>query len=340
LNIKKFIIAALLLIVAIAAFMAPKYIKSNTADFGEKKYFYVPTGSTYESLKASLKNEGLLKDISSFEKVASGMNLNKHVNAGRYEFTQGMSNYSIAKMFRSGNQKPVKLVLNKYRTKKDLISKIAKELEADSLSLSALMNDNSYLSTFDLDSNTSIAAFTPNTYEFYWNSDAKKIFNKISKAYQAFWTDDNKAKAKALNLTPAQVFTLASIVDEETNKKDEKGNVASVYLNRLQRGMKLQADPTAKFAYGDFSIKRVLNKHIEFPSPYNTYYTEGLPPGPICNPSKSSVEAVLNAPKTNYLFFCAKEDFSGHHNFASSDVEHMANAKKFQAAMDARNIKK
>ncbi len=336
-NLKRIILIVSALLLVVGFFLAPKYIRSNTA-FGEKKYFYVPTGSTYESMMSSLKEQGLLKDFYSFKKVADGMNLKTHVNPGRYELREGMSNYKIAKMLRSASQKPVKLVLNKYRTKKDLIAKISKELEADEASLSNLMNDNTFLKQYGLDSNTSIAAFTPNTYEFYWNSDAKKIFTKISKAYDAYWSDENISKAKAINLSPAQVFTLASIVDEETNKDDEKGNVASVYLNRLKKGMKLQADPTARFAYGDFSIKRVLNKHIEFASPYNTYYTEGLPPGPICNPTKASVDAVLNAPTTNYLFFCAKEDFSGRHNFASNDVEHMANAKKFQAAMDARKI--
>jgi UPF0755 protein len=337
-NFKKIILIIVALLIAAAVYYTPKYIKSNTVAFGDKKYFYIPTGSSYQNILDGLSKENLLKDLASFKKVADGMNLQNHVHPGRYEIKQGMSNYSIAKMFRSGNQKPVKLVLNKYRTKGDLISKISKELEADSISLAAILNDNDFLNQWGLDSNSSIAAFTPNTYEFYWNSDAKKIFNKISKTYEAFWTDENKAKAKKINLSPVQVFTLASIVDEETNKKDEKGNVASVYLNRLQKGMKLQADPTARFAYGDFTIKRVRDKHTQFASPYNTYYVEGLPPGPICNPSKSSLDAVLNAPSTNYLFFCAKEDFSGYHNFASNDVEHVANAKKFQAAMDAREI--
>ncbi len=339
-NLKKIAIAIAALCLLVGLWLAPKYLNSNTNAFGESKYLYIPTGTNYNQFLTIIKKEAIFKDANAFIKVANGMNLQNNIHPGRYEIKQGMSNYRIAKMLRSSSQKPVKLVINKYRTQKDLVAKICKELEVDESSMTNLLNNDDYLKTYDLNSKTSIGAFMQNTYEFYWNSDAEKVFGKIAKYYKNFWSASNIEKAKALNLTPAQVVTLASIVDEETNKKDEKGNVASVYLNRLKKGMKLQADPTVKFAVGDFSIKRILNKHLTVASPYNTYLNQGLPIGPICNPSESSIKAVLNAPKTDYIFFCAKEDFSGYHNFASNDIEHMANAKKFQAAMDARNIKK
>ena len=335
-NKVKIILGILIIATLIGAFLGRNFISGNTSN--EKNTFvYVKTGSDFNALLTAIAP--ILKNKSAFENVATKMNLTANVKPGRYEVTPNMSNFSLVKMLRNGNQKPVRLVLNKYRMKKDVIHKICTELEADSIALLQLLNNNTYLAQWDLDSNTAIAAFTPNTYEFYWNSDAKKVFEKLVKAYTKIWTNDNKAKAQQLNLSPSQVMTLASIVDEETNANDEKGKIASVYLNRLKQGMKLQADPTSKYAYGDFTIKRVLNKHIQFPSPYNTYYVQGLPPGPICTPKQESIAAVLNAPSTSYLYFCAKEDFSGRHNFATNGAEHLANAKKFQDAMNARGIK-
>ncbi|MCX8471254.1 MAG: endolytic transglycosylase MltG [Chitinophagaceae bacterium] len=335
-NKVKIILGILILAALIGAYLGRNFICGNTSN-EKNTYIYIKTGSDFNALLTAIAP--ILKNKSAFENVAAKMNLSANVNPGRYQVTPNMSNFKLVKMLRSGNQKPVKLVLNKYRMKKDVIRKICTELEADSNELLQLLNNNTYLSQWGLDSNTAIGAFTPNTYELYWNSNAKKVFEKLVKAYTKIWTDDNKAKAKQLNLSPSQVMTLASIVDEETNANDEKGNIASVYLNRLKQGMKLQADPTAKYAYGDFTIKRVLNKHIQFPSPYNTYYLQGLPPGPICTPKKESIAAVLNAPSTSYLYFCAKEDFSGRHNFATNGAEHLANAKKFQDAMNARGIK-
>jgi UPF0755 protein len=334
----KILIGAALLLIAGLIF-SRSYFTSNTA-FEKKVFLYLPTGSSFQNLNDLLVKNNIVKDINSFAKIAEQLNLPSHVHPGKYEFTEGMSNYTMVKMLRAGNQKPVQLVMNRYRTKRDVIHKICSSLEADSTELNKLLNDNNYLALWNLDSSNVIGAFTPNTYEFYWNTNAKTVFEKISKAYQKFWNGANINKANAKKLTPIQVMTLASIVDEETNYKPEKGIIASVYLNRLNKGMKLQADPTVKYAIGDFAIRRILNAQLNFASPYNTYYVTGLPPGPICTPKQESIEAVLNAPETEYIFFCAKEDFSGSHNFAVTLAEHEINAKKFQAAMNARGIRK
>jgi UPF0755 protein len=316
-----------------------KYYKNNCA-LSQKKYVYIKTGSSLQDIINNLETNNIISDKNSFEATAKQMGLQNSIHAGRYEFVPGSSNYKMIKMLRSGDQKAVQLVIKKYRTQQDLASYIGKKLECDSASVMKLLNNNKFLKSRNLDSLTSLATFTPNTYEFYWNTTAEKVFEKIEKQYNKYWNTDRVAKAKAINLTPAQAMTLASIVEEETNAIPEKGNVASVYLNRLKLGMKLQADPTVKYALGDFAIRRVLLKHLQNPNPYNTYFVTGLPPGPICTPSNSSIEAVLNAPKTNYIFFCASPDKVGYHNFAATIAEHEVNAKKFQRWLDTRGIKK
>jgi UPF0755 protein len=331
---------SLFIIALIGLVISQSYFTSNTNFTEDKKYLFIKTGSTYDDVLQSLQKENIIEDINSFKSIASKLSYGKTIKPGRYKITNGMSSYSLVKKLRSGNQDAVQLVLKKYRLKQDLAKHISSKLEADSASIMQILNDNAYLASWNLDSISSIAAFTPNTYEFYWNSDAKKIFEKVAKAYQKIWNESNLSKAKNIGLTPAQVMTLASIVDEETQADAEKGNVASVYLNRLKNGMKLQADPTVKYALGDFAIRRVLLKHLANPSPYNTYFVNGLPPGPICTPRLESIESVLNAPKTNYLFFCASPDKIGYHNFAATDAEHLANAGKFQEWLDKRGIKK
>jgi UPF0755 protein len=242
-------------------------------------------------------------------------------------------------MLRAGEQAPVKLVINKLRTKGDFARLIAANLEADSASFAKLLSDPAYLAPFDLDTAGALGAAVPATYELYWNTIADKAFKKIVDARTKYWTAARKEKAAALNLSPAQVTSLAAIVDEESNKADEKGNIASTYLNRLRRGMKLQADPTARWAGGDFTIKRITSAQTGLAHPYNTYYVAGLPPGPICTPMRETMSAVLNAPETDYLYFCAREDFSGYHRFAATYDEHLKNARLYQAALNARGIR-
>ena len=181
----------------------------------------------------------------------------------------------------------------------------------------------------------------PNTYSFYWTATVTKIFDKLKAEQENFWDKNNRLqKAETLGFTPTQVYTIASIVEEETNKQDEKGNIASVYINRYHKGMPLGADPTVKFALKDFSLKRIYNKHLQVVSPFNTYRNRGLPPGPICTPSAKTIDAVLDAPKTDYIFFVAKSDFSGYHTFTTNYTDHLRVAKEYQLALDAYLLRK
>ena len=301
-------------------------------------YLYIPTGATYQQVRDSLAEGRFVRDLTSFDFVAARVGYPEHVQAGRYEIKGAMSLVEIVRMLRAGSQSPVKLVVPKMRTEEDFVKLLAGSLEPSVEAIENMLQDTAYLDSLGLKRETLFAAVFPDTYEFYWNTTPRKAFGKFYKASKVFWTDARKAAAKAQGLTVAQVATVASIVEEETQNVPEKPTIASVYLNRYRKGMKLQADPTARFAGGDFTIKRVTSRQTGIASPYNTYYTAGLPPGPICTPSKSSLEAVLKAPKTDYLFFCAKEDFSGSHNFAATYEQHMVNARKFQQAMDARGI--
>jgi UPF0755 protein len=238
-------------------------------------------------------------------------------------------------MLRSGNQTPVNFVITKLRTKEDFAKKIGNNFECDSVSVIQFLNNNDSLSKYDLDSNTVMTAVIPNTYILKWNNSTTSLFRKLFTEQQKFWTEKRKAEASALNLSQKEVYILASIVEEETNEENDKGKIASVYLNRLRTGMKLAADPTVKFAMKDFALKRIYFKHLSFASPFNTYQHSGLPPGPICTPSIKTIDAVLNAPATDYLYFVAKPDFSGYSNFASGYEEHMKNAKAYQQALDS-----
>ncbi|MBS1775151.1 MAG: endolytic transglycosylase MltG [Bacteroidetes bacterium] len=330
------IISVLLLL--ILAYSLFKIFGSNTDGFRKGNFLFIPTGSNYEQTLKTLKDEGFLKDIHSFDFLARRANYPAKVKPGKYQIMPGMSNYQILRILRSGKQTPVKIIINKLRTQTDFINLIAVNLEADTLVLRHILHDNVYLSQFGLDSNTALCALIPDTYEFWWNTNADKTFRRFAHYYKNFWNDNRIKQAEAQHITPVQASIIASIVEEETNYNPEKPNIASVYLNRLRKGMKLQADPTARYAWGDFSIHRITGKVLAVHSPYNTYQVTGLPPGPICTPSKSSLDAVLQAPKSTYLYFCAKADFSGTHSFSSSFAEHQKNARLFQQALNKRGI--
>lgn len=319
-------------------FIAYKIWGSNTGDLKTGEYLYIKTGSNYEEVKKNLNENGFVKDMWSFDFFAKRVDYPLKVKPGKYHIPTGMSNYQMLRMLRSGKQTPVKLVIRKLRTKQDFIHLVASQLEADPDKLGALMMDTVFLTPYNLDSNTAMCAILPDTYEFWWNSPAAKVYGKIASYYKKYWTEERIISAAAQGLKPSEAVILASVIEEETNYHPEKDTIASVYLNRMKKGMKLQADPTAKFAYGDFTVKRITSAQTSLASPYNTYYTTGLPPGPICTPSKKSIEAVLHAPKTDYLYFCAKEDFSGRHSFAKDYATHQANARRFQEALNARGI--
>ena len=300
-----------------------------------EKYFYVHTGSTYQDVKDNLLQNKIISGTVWFDKLAKYLNYNTAIKPGKFKIKEGMSLVNLVRMLRSGNQAPVNFVITKIRTKEDLAKKIGNNFECDSISVIQFLNNNDSLSKYDLDSNTVMTAVIPNTYILKWNNSTSSLFRKLFTEQQKFWTDKRKAEAASLNLSPKEVYTLASIVEEETNEENDKGKIASVYLNRLRTGMKLAADPTVKFAMKDFALKRIYFKHLSFPSPFNTYQHAGLPPGPICTPSIKTIDAVLNAPVTDYLYFVAKPDFSGYSNFASSYEEHMKYAKAYQLALDS-----
>jgi len=299
------------------------------------KFLYIRTGSSYQQVKDSLIQNELLGGSFWFDKIAKYADYPRKVKAGKYKVTDGMSIYHLIKMLRSGKQVPVNLVITKLRTKEDLAKKIAANFETDSITAINFLNDEEALRQFDVDTNTVMTDVIPNTYTYQWNTPVKNIFIKLDKEEKKFWNEERLEKARRLQLTPKQIYILASIVEEETNKTEDKGKIASVYINRLRKGMKLAADPTVKFAMKDFGLKRIYHKHLEFASPYNTYINAGLPPGPICTPSIKTIDAVLDSPDTDYLFFVARSDFSGYSEFASTYQQHKVFAKAYQQALDS-----
>lgn len=257
--------------------------------------------------------------------------------AGCYEIKRGETAKGVAARLCTGSQNPVKVVIAAHRTFSDLVSQLASQLDFSAEEFAAACD--SILPARGFSPPAFPAAIIPDTYEFYWNVTPEKALSRLLAYREDFWNESRLAKARQLGLTPVDVATLASIVEEETAKTDERPVVARLYLNRLSRGMKLQADPTVKFAVGDPTLRRVLNKHLETPSPYNTYLNYGLPPGPIRIPEKTTLDVVLNAPLHDYLYMCAKEDFSGYHNFSRDLSTHQANARRYQAALNRNNIK-
>lgn len=305
-----------------------------------QQYLFIHTGASFEQVVSMLQQCQCLRDMKSFEWMATKMNYPDHVKAGKYLLKNGMTNRELLTMLRAGQQTPVKVIFHNIRFKKDLASDLSKQIEADSTSILRLLKNDIFLSKYGFNSQTVLAMFIPNTYEFYWNTTVEILMDRMFKEYKRFWNDNRVKKSESIDLSPIEVSILASIIEEETQKNDEKRIIAGVYINRLKKGMLLQADPTVKFAYGDFSIKRILNKYKTTDSPYNTYLYTGLPPGPICIPSISSLDAVLNYQKHEYIYFCAREDFSGYHNFARTLAQHNQNAEKYQKALSRAGIMK
>lgn len=306
---------------------------------GKETVIYIPTSSTYEDVQAILSEANILVNPKSFNWVAQKKEYPENIRPGRYIVKDGMSNNQLVNMLRGGLQSPVKVSFNNIRNVDMLAGRIATQIEADSASISNLLHNEEYINQLGFNNYTIPALFLPDTYEFYWNTDAEGFVVRMFQEYNKFWNEERKQQAQSKGLTPIQVSTLASIVNKETNMSDEMPRVAGVYINRLKNNWLLQADPTLVFAWNDFSIKRVLDRHKEIESPYNTYKYPGLPPGPICIPSIAAIKAVLNAKDHHYFYFCAKEDLSGYHNFAKTLAEHNRNAAKYQQALNQRGIK-
>ena len=304
-----------------------------------EKYIYIPSNSEFTDVVKILLENGLLIKANSFEWLAKQKKYDTNIKAGRYKINRALNNNDLVNLLRSGKQTPIKVTFNNLRNKEQLAGKIASQIEADSLSILKYITDTTFLNKLKLNTDNLACLFIPNTYEFYWNTSVEGFVNRMVKEYSDFWNSSRKKKAAEIKLNYYQVAVLASIVEKEQSiKRDERPEIAGVYLNRLKKRMKLESDPTLIFALGDFTIKRVLNKDKKVESPFNTYKNKGLPPGPICIPSINAIDAVLNASEHNYIFMCAKEDFTGYHNFAKTYAKHLINARKYQKALNKRKI--
>jgi UPF0755 protein len=305
-------------------------------------FVYIHKGDDWQKALVATENTGAVIDKLSLHFVGKLMGYNKPgaVKAGRYELKTGMTNRQVINLLKSGRQTPLKLTFTNVRLRRELAAKLSKQIDAKPRQIDSLLSSPSYTKSLGFDTTTVLSMFIPNTYELYWNTSAQNLMQRMKTEYEKFWTPARDEARQKLGLTRVQVSTLASIVEaEQQQHADERPRIAGVYLNRLKRGMKLQADPTVVYANGDFGIKRVLNVHLQKDSPYNTYKYAGLPPGPIDLPSIASLNAVLHPEANDYLYFCAKEDFSGYHAFAANEQQHLVNAHRYQAALTRAGIR-
>lgn len=332
-----FLVVAIIVVLAIAG----RFFFSNTPFPEKARYLYINTGhTTREEVMAAINKQELVRNPKSFEFLATQMDVWPKVKAGKYEIRKGMGLFDIARVLRNGKQTPVNLVITKLRTKENLASLIGRRFEIDSMQAMNFFNNPDTLRRFQLDTLSVMTTIFPNTYTYLWTASPSDIYKKLYAEYKKVWNEDRKHKADSLGLSPTKAYILASIVEEETTNDKEKGLMASVYLNRLARNMNLGADPTVKFALRNFGLKRVYEKHLATESPYNTYRYKGLPPGPICTPSLKTLDYVLNAPRTDYLFFVAKKDFSQEHIFTSKYQEHIRYAKEYRQALNQQEQQK
>lgn len=339
-NKKNIILAIAAVIILAGGFYGFKlyniYFAPNIS--GNQPYLFIKTGATVANVYQEIQDKDLLKDTESFRQAAEKMDLADKLKPGRYKLAKGMNNRSLINMIKAGNQEPVKLKFHNFRKKENFAAYLAKNMEADSISFLKVLDSAALVEKYGFTTDNSYTMYIPNTYELYWNTTPIEFFERMQKEYDKFWNASRKQKAAALNLTPQQVTILASIVDGEALYDKEMPAIAGLYLNRLNRGILLQADPTVIFANDDFTVKRVTGALLRVESRYNTYKYAGLPPGPIMMPSINAIDAVLNHEKNNYIYMCAKADFSGYHAFAETKAQHEVNANAYRAALNKRNI--
>lgn len=335
-NKRRFLIAGIL-ILALGLFFVWRPLKaiyfSGVPGELKERYLCIRTGASFEDVVSALKQGGFIRNEQDFRWLAEQMKYKKDVmRAGRFEIKPGWTNRQLIQHLRSGEQAPVKVILNNERLPEEIAGQVARFIESDSADLLTIFRDEAYLRSKGYKPEDLITAFIPNTYEMYWNTSPKEFIERMLKEHEAFWSKNGRRdKIKALGLNEKTAYILASIVERETNHNPEKARIAGVYYNRLKIDMKLQADPTSVFATRDFATRRVTQYHTTFDSPYNTYMYKGLPPGPISMASIPSLDAVVNVENHNYLYFCAKPDESGTHAFAESFAAHKVNAERFQA---------
>ncbi len=340
-KLKKILISLAVVGLIALGFVYLKFFASNTDFTAQEVYVKIPTGSTYEEAKKIISP--YVKDMSSFELMAGLRQYDKNVKPGKFLLKNGMGSFQLVRALRQNV--PVKLAFNNQERLENFVQRVSSELEPDSLALMTAFTDPAFLQKNGFNRQDVMALFIPNTYEFYWNTTAEKFRDKMLEEYKKFWNANRLAKAKALSMTPNQVVTLASIVHKESVKADERPRIAKVYLNRLEAGMPLQADPTVIYAKkledNDFNqvIKRVAGSMLSSGSLYNTYVHTGLPPGPIAMPDINAIDAVLNPEQHDYLYFCASIDRFGYHEFASTYAQHQLNATKYAQWLNSQGIK-
>jgi UPF0755 protein len=339
-SIKKIILAAAVVIFIVAAVIGLQFYTNYFAGnvTGKEKYLYIKTGSKIQDLYMEIEGKGIVKNFEAFKKAADKMELESKLKPGKYALKEGMNNRSLINIIKSGNQVPVVLKFQNLRKKENFASYLSKQLEADSLTFITYLDSTAVIDKYGFNKENFYTMFIPNSYEMYWNTTPADFLDRMNKEYTKFWTQERKDKAAAFKLSPVQVSILASIVDGEALYDKEMPVIAGLYLNRLEKGIKLQADPTVIFANGDFTVNRVTSALLRVESPYNTYKNAGLPPGPIMMPSINAIDAVLNKDDNDFIYMCAKEDFSGYHNFAKTRAEHEVNANKYRQALNKRKI--
>ncbi|MEN8203151.1 MAG: endolytic transglycosylase MltG [Bacteroidota bacterium] len=329
----------IIMVIVVYKLYARVYVPNVKLSAGHE-LFYVPTGSDFEYVIDQLEEQGIIESRKSFRWVAIKKGYDKSVKPGRYKIRNGQSNNELANMLRSGKQDPVMVVFNNVRSLAHVAGKVSHYLEKDSAEFADWFSDPELPAKYGFEASGFTSMFVPETYEFFWTTSPEDFTERMKKEYEKFWSGERDRKAKKLDMSREEVVTLASIVDEETLYDDENSKVAGVYINRLEQGIPLQADPTLKFALGDFTRQRILNGDKKVDSPYNTYMHKGLPPGPISIPSVSAIDGVLDYEDHRFIYFCAKADFSGYHSFARSYSQHKKNAREYQRALNQRRIYK
>lgn len=331
-------ITGILLLVIVSTGIYAGSILFRPFSLPETVYIYIDGQKKQEDVVTQLREKELLPSEKIFRLLAERMDYPNKMKTGRYAISDGMTMVDVIRLLRSGKQAPVDLTFNNMRTVENLAGRISQQLMMDSLTLLNALENSANAQKYGFNDKTFVSMFIPNTYEVYWDTSVENLLNRMKKEYNAFWNESRRDKAKNLGMTPVEVSILASIVEEEATYADEYPAVAGLYLNRLTKGMRLEADPTVKFAVGDFSLRRILYKHLEVESPYNTYKNTGLPPGPIRIPSIRAIDGTLSPQKHDYLFMCAKEDLSGRHNFATTLAQHARNARAYQQALNEKRI--
>lgn len=337
-NIIVSILIAIILLCTIAGGTVYYYLFAPQFHPPKTVYIYVDRDDTTDSIYHKIKQYGHVKHFDGFLWMAKYKDFDRNIHTGRYAIRPNENVYHVFSRFSRGYQEPMNLTLGSVRTLDRLVRSVGKQLMIDSAEIARQLFDSTFQAKMGYTSATIPSLFIPETYQVYWDMSVDEFFQRIRKEHERFWNKDRLAQATAIGMTPEEVCTLASIVEEETNNNAEKPIVAGLYINRLHKNMPLQADPTVKFALQDFELRRITNEHLQVNSPYNTYLNAGLPPGPIRIPSKKGIDSVLNYTKHNYIYMCAKEDFSGTHNFASNYSDHMANARKYWKALNERKI--